>query len=341
MPIGAITIVSVALLVKITQKAETKTVKQRLAQIDFIGASFLLPAVICFLLALQWGGNTYAWNSSKIIGLFIGAGLLSIIFIAIQLKQQDLATLPPRIVRKRSVWAAGGFGFMFGGGFFIMAYFIPLYFQAIRGSTAVHSGLQLLPLMISVVLSSIVAGGAITKIGYYTPFLIGGAVLMTIGAGLVTTWKINSSTGIWFGFQVIMGLGAGGSFQIPLIAIQTVLDLKDVPSGIALVSFTQNLGGAVFIAVAQALFSNNLENGLRSRIADPVAVSSIISSGATGFRKAIDAALLPSILEAYIVALASAFKVSVVAIALAVVFACCVEFRSVKSKEGVDMTIAA
>lgn len=313
---------------------------ERLKLIDVLGAACLLPAVICLLLALQWGGNNYAWSSAKIIGLFVGSGLLLLLFAAVQIKQQDRGTIPPRVLRKRSIWAACGFAVFFAGSFFTMAYYIPLYFQAIKGSSAVKSGLQLLPLMISVVLSSILWGGVITKIGYYTPILIGGAIFLTIGAGLITSWKVNSPIGIWFSFQVIMGLGAGGSFQIPLIAVQTVLDLEDVPVGTAIISFAQSLGGAVFIAISQSIFSNSLEKGLRSRITDPQVTQTIISSGATGFKNIVDPSYLPAIYDAYIHSLTSSYKVALVAAALSVLFAACVEFKSVKGKKGAELAMA-
>ena len=115
LPIGAITIVSVAFLVKIDQKYPAGSVRERLAGIDFIGAAFLLPAVICLLLALQFGGTKYAWGSSKIIGLFVGFGVLAIIFAFIQWKRGDRATMPPRVLAHRTVWAACIFAMFFAG----------------------------------------------------------------------------------------------------------------------------------------------------------------------------------------------------------------------------------
>lgn len=222
----------------------------------------------------------------------------------------------------------------------MMAYYIPIYFQSIKGSSAVHSGIQLLPLMISVVISSIFWGIVIGKIGYYTPILIGGAMFLTVGAGLITTWKVDSKTGIWFGYQVIMGLGAGSSFQIPLIAVQCVLDLKDIPSGAALVSFSQSIGGAILIAVAQSLFSNNLLKGLDSRIADKATIQQIIAAGATGFRHTIDPSYLPAVYASYQSGLVAAYKVSLTSAALALLASFFVEFRSLKNNPNSGMAVA-
>lgn len=96
----------------------------RIRQLDLIGTFIFIPAVICLLLALQWGGTKYPWNNSKIIGLFVGFGLMIAIFIGIQLWQGDRGTLPPRLFKNRNVLPAMLFAAFFGAGFFPMIYYI-------------------------------------------------------------------------------------------------------------------------------------------------------------------------------------------------------------------------
>jgi predicted MFS family arabinose efflux permease len=127
------------------------TLPQRILKLDLIGASILVPAVICLLLALQWGGSTYPWKSSKIIGLFVGFGLLAAIFIFSQIKLGDKGTLPPRLFKNRNVVCALAFALFFGSGFFAIIFYIAIYFQSVKGSSATHAGIQLLPLLISTV----------------------------------------------------------------------------------------------------------------------------------------------------------------------------------------------
>lgn len=85
------------------------TIKQRILEIDLLGALFLICAIVCLLLALQWGGTTYPWKNSKIWGLFLAFGLLIIVFIALQIRRGDRATIPPRILKQRTVWSACAF----------------------------------------------------------------------------------------------------------------------------------------------------------------------------------------------------------------------------------------
>lgn len=79
------------------------SIKQKILEIDLIGAFFLIAAIVCLLLALQWGGTTYPWTDSKVWGCFLGFGLLIAVFIAQQFRRGDRGTIPPRIMGKRTV----------------------------------------------------------------------------------------------------------------------------------------------------------------------------------------------------------------------------------------------
>jgi len=75
------------------------------------------------MLALQWGGTEYAWNSSRIIGLFVGFGIMILIFIFIQWKRGDKATLPLSILKQRTVASAAAYMVFAGAAIFIMIYY--------------------------------------------------------------------------------------------------------------------------------------------------------------------------------------------------------------------------
>ena len=196
------------------QLRNNKTFKERLQQLDFYGAIFLIPAVVCLLLALQWGGTKYPWNNGRIIGLFCAFGVITIIFIMIQIRQGDKATIPMRLFFQRSVFCATIFSFFVGSSFLIVVYYIPLYFQGVKGVSATHSGIQTLPLLISVVIFSISGGIMVTVLGYYTPFMICGMSLFTIGIGLLSTLSPTTPFGKWFGYQVLSGAGVGMCLQV-------------------------------------------------------------------------------------------------------------------------------
>ena len=142
LPIGAVTFAIFALLfTSPKRKAEAKVPwKERLEQFDYIGTSIFLPAIVCLLLTLQWGGSTYHWSNARIVALFVLFGLLIAAFTAVQFWKGDNATIPIHIITQRSVAGACWFAFCLGGAFFTMIYFVPIWFQAIKGVSATKSG---------------------------------------------------------------------------------------------------------------------------------------------------------------------------------------------------------
>ncbi|CEJ56389.1 hypothetical protein PMG11_02597 [Penicillium brasilianum] len=339
LPIGGISILVILFFLRlpVTNEWAGKPILERIRQLDLIGASLLIPAIVCLLLALQWGGNKYAWSNSRIIGLFVGFGLLAIIFAISQLWLGEKATLPPTILKQRTVLASCLFALFFGGAFFLLVYYVPIFFQSVEGSSAMKSGIQLLPMMLATVVSSVVIGGLITAAGYYTPFLIVSAAIAAIGTGLITLYDIDISAGKWIGYQIVVGAGVGAGFQVPMTAVQTVLKPEDIPIGTAAVMFFQTLGGALFIAVAQSVFQNGLITGI-VKYAPGVAPSAIIGAGATEMRHVLSELgqldQLDGVIKAYMSGLRDAYRVSLALAVVAFVASLFLEWKSVKKAGG-------
>lgn len=111
-------------------------------QMDPLGTVTLITAVVCLLLALTWGGSKYTWSNWRIIVLLVLFGILALIFIAIQFWKGENATVPQRIIKQRSVAGASWFAVCSGGAFFLLVYYIPIWFQAIKGVSAMKSGVM-------------------------------------------------------------------------------------------------------------------------------------------------------------------------------------------------------
>jgi hypothetical protein len=131
LPIGAVTFLFILFFFK-TPKAfiskNTRTWKQQIAEFDLLGSLFFLPAIISLLLALQWGGTTYAWDSPRIIALFVVFGVLIIVFIGLQWWGQDRATVPPRLIKNRNVWGTAWYSLAIGAAYFVMIYYVRCIF---------------------------------------------------------------------------------------------------------------------------------------------------------------------------------------------------------------------
>jgi len=341
LPIGAITMVVIAVFFPDPHRQITNndTPWERIKRFDPLGTIVFMPAVICLLLALKWGGTEYAWSSWRIILLLVLFVVLIIIFLFIQHKQQDLGTVPPRVFFQRSVWASGFYSFCVGAAFLGSVYYLPIWFQSVKGASAVDSGIMNLPMLISTVLFSIVAGVSVTVWGYYTPFMLVSVVFVSVGYGLLTTLQPDTGKAAWIGYQILAGIGIGLGMQQPLMAVQTVLSIDDVPTGTAIIVFMQTLGGALFVSVAQNVFTNKLVEYIAAYVPEIPNPLFVLAVGATDVQHAIDPKLLPGVTQAYNDALTQTFIVFTALSAASIIGAAFTEWKSVKGKK-VDVAMA-
>jgi MFS family permease len=137
----------------------------------------------------------------------------------------------------------------------IFVYYLPIWFQAIKGVNAVQSGLMILPKIIAVFIGSMLSGFVTKYIAYYVPSMIMAAVLMSIGAGLMTVFLPDTSQAMWIGYQAIYSFGFGSAMQASSLAAQAALPKEDTSIGMSLVFFTQQLSGAIFVAIGQNVFA--------------------------------------------------------------------------------------
>jgi hydrogenase/urease accessory protein HupE len=127
------------------------------------------------------------------------------------------------------------FIFFLAGGFFLLLYYIPIYFQVVSGVTASQSGVRNLPLILGTTIATILSGVLITAFGHFVPFLIAGSIGSTIGSGLLYTLSTHSSSSQWIGYQALAGLGIGLALQIPVITGQAVVAPNDLSSVTAMI----------------------------------------------------------------------------------------------------------
>jgi MFS family permease len=184
--------------------------------------------------------------------------------------------------------------------------------------------------MLAVVLGSMTGGLFNTRIGYYTPIAILGSCVMSVGAGLLTTFQVDTGAGKWIGYQIIYGIGFGWCFQVPNLAAQTVLAKKLVPVGLALMLFGSVLGAAVFVSVGENVLSNQLVQRLSN--IPGFDTSQVTSSGATSLIDSLSPSDRETGLADYNEALRRVFIVGLIPSCLSVLGTFALEWRSVKKK---------
>jgi len=162
--------------------------------------------------------------------------------------------------------------------------------------------------------------------------MIANGVIMSIGAGLITTFTSKTIHARWIGYQVIFGYGLGLGMQQASLAVQAVLPRKDAPTGVALVMFMQQLGGAVFVSIGQNVFANELVKGLQH--VSGIEPAMVVKIGATELRNVVDTASIGAVLSAYNFALTKVFTVSLAMACMSIVGALCMEWKNIKPKLG-------
>ncbi|KXT14291.1 hypothetical protein AC579_8421 [Pseudocercospora musae] len=334
LPFGGLVAFAVFFLLKVPGGGAMKRGwKHKVKELNIEGLVALLPGVISLCLALQWGGFTYSWSNWRIILCLTLGVVLLIAFIFIQAWRPKTAIVPPHIFCQRSIFTGFWVSGLLGAHQTIIIYFLPIWFQAIKGNSAVESGIHLLPFVIAIVVSSILTGVGTTKTGYYTPFLIIGTVIAAIGAGLFLLLNPNTTTGEWIGYQIVYGFGLGGCFQAPNVAAQTVLSKDEAPVGTALILFATTLFGAIFVSVGQNVLDQQLATKLAGLAGIDITPEQIETAGITGLFQMVPAGLHNAVLYAYNSALRRTFLVGVIVACLTIVGALGMEWRSVKKEQ--------
>lgn len=308
------------------------TWREILVRLDLFGNLLLLPGIICLILALQWGGAQYAWSDSRVIACLVIFAAFVLIFAAWEYLTPKTAMLTKELICNRSMLSSIWFIFSVTSVLFIYIFYIPIWFQAIKNLSAIQSGIRTIPLMLAFVIGTISAGQLVSRTGYYAPFMILSCVFMPIGAGLVYTFDLNTSESKWIGYPIFIGFGAGLGLQQPQIAAQTVLKRHLVPTGLSMIFFLQQLGGAIFVSVGQNVLNKSLIPGI-VRAVPGFTPAMVVNTGATKLRKAIPPQYLLAALEAYNQALRQVFLVGLIMAALGIVGAGFIEWKSVKSKK--------
>ncbi len=147
--------------------------------------------------------------------------------------------------------------------------FLPLYLQVVKGRSATASGLQLLPLMAGVLVTSIVSGNLISKTGRYRPFPIIGTALMAVSLFLLATIGVDTSVWVVAGYMLILGLGLGMVMQVLVLAAQNAVPYRLLGVATSGSTLFRQVGGSIGVSLFGAIFSNRLADELSSRL--PVA----------------------------------------------------------------------
>lgn len=252
LPIGAVALVMITAVLHLPKKRSS-------GKIDYLGAALLTVGITSIVLVTTWGGSEYAWGSAVIMEL-IAIGVAALVgFVFSQTKAAE-PILPLHIFRSRNFTLMSLIGFITGFVMFGAVLFLPLYQQAVQGASATNSGLLLLPMLLSMMVVSLVAGRVTTNTGKYKVFPIVGSVLMVAGLFLLAQMDTGTSRFTSGLYMAVLGAGMGCLMQITMLVAQNSVEMKDMGVASSSTTLFRTLGSSFGVAIMGALFNNKVQD---------------------------------------------------------------------------------
>jgi len=229
--------------------------------IDYLGIVFVSLGASGLTLALSWGGTQYPWTSTTILGLFAGSIVALAVFVVVETRATD-PILPMRLFRSSVFSISVVLAFIVGFAMLGALTFLPTYLQYVKGVSATTSGLQTLPLVVGLLVTSIFSGVVVGRTGRYKAFPVAGSFIMAIGLFLLS--RLNAATPFWsmaLG-MLVLGIGIGLCMQVLTIIVQNIVDYRDLGVATSGVTFFRTLGSSFGAAVFGTIYANVLSHRL-------------------------------------------------------------------------------
>lgn len=233
------------------------SLKEKLAQIDYLGTFFLCSGLVLVLLAMTFGSTQEPWNSALVISFFVVGGALLVCFCIWNFLFSKHPLIPWFIVKVWRVDLVCFASFSMFGAFMCGVLYLSTFFQVVLNADPLHSGIDLLSFIIPVVICSVVGGIFISKTGITKPICVLAGVVGVTGFGILTLLDQYSDSAKRIGFLILPGIGVGLSMQSMVLNMQTAAPKFNggVLLATAFLSFFRTLGGAIGSTLGQTVQS--------------------------------------------------------------------------------------
>jgi hypothetical protein len=266
------------------QHNRSQSVLQKLLRIDYIGNLILIGSTVAILYALTYGGTKYSWSSAQVLSpLIIGlAGL--VLFMWYETKAAE-PVVPPALFKTRTSGIIFAATFLNSALLYWILFFLPVYFQAVLGTSAARAGVLLLPAVLFGIPGAIVAVLLLTKFGKYKPLHLFGFAVSVVGLGLFSLLDQHSTMAQYVIFQAIAAIGSGFVLNTMLPAVQAQVDERYQAATTAAWSFMKSFGSIWGVAIPAAVFNNRFSQISATTITDP-SVRALFGGGNRAYENA-------------------------------------------------------
>ncbi|KAH7018029.1 major facilitator superfamily-domain-containing protein [Microdochium trichocladiopsis] len=264
LPFDALSLAMLSFVLKLdTRKI---AVLEALKALDWVGSFIIVGGTICFLYGLETGasgqhqadGSGGGWSSPTVISLMVVGIALLCFFCFYEARVAKNPLMPPAIFA--SFTNVAMYVMLCAHSFVIIAYsyFLPLYFQTVLKFSPLISGISIFPMIFPMTAMTYLSGQFVNRTGNYQIPIWFAVLMMTLGSGLLINLGTEVSWAKIVCFQIILGLGTGPLFQVPMIALQSQLQPKLIPPAMSALGFLKNLGTSCSIIVGTVLIQSRL-----------------------------------------------------------------------------------
>ncbi|KAF3404629.1 putative efflux pump gsfJ [Talaromyces pinophilus] len=255
---------------------------------DWVGITLNAGIYLTWVMALTFGGATYAWNSGQEIALWV---VFAVLLLGFALQQYFLVftsvkqrIFPGHFLKRRTLVLCFIATNCAATSFFVIVYYLPIYFEFVNGDGGLKSAVRLLPVVCTFVFWCIASGTAMPYVGYYFPWYVVSGILIAVGGGLMYSVDINTSTSAIYGYSVLIGCGGGAIMQAAYsIGPAKVIPVwEDIPAAIGFINVAQ-IGGIMHsLAISGAIFQNYAFRYVSEALADLHLTAGEIQSAIAG-----------------------------------------------------------
>lgn len=261
LPIGIVSLVLI-------YTAYHEHLNKKKQQIDWVGISFFIIAILCLMFAIEFGGsNTYEWLSMPIIGLFAIFVVFLIAFIWVELKVNN-PMIELSLFKNKVFTASQMISLLYGAIMVAGATFIPLFIQGVYGESASAAGQTLTPMMLGVVVSSMLGGMFINKTSYRTIMIVSTLILIS-SMLLLSSMTLDTARWTVTVYMVFVGLGIGMNFSVLNVSTLHGVGNEHKGAAVSLIAFSRTIGSAIGVTVLGAFQKTSFTNNIEEVFSDP------------------------------------------------------------------------
>ncbi|KAJ7018482.1 Mfs1.2 [Mycena alexandri] len=283
LPIAGVAVVFVVLFLRLP--APPGTFREKIGRLDLIGNFIIIASTSSCTLALTWGGATAPWTSIQVLAP-LWAGLLGLAFFLLYEATVSTHPLVPFVLMCNRTSLSGYVqAFVVGLVTLCVVYFLPVYFQACKDASAIHSAVLGLGVA-ALAPAAIFAGVLVSKTQRYRPQMWAGWCIILTGLGLLSTVRRDTPTWHTVVFGVVTGVGLGFEYSTTMFPVQAPLPVSQNARALAFLTFVGSFAGVWGLTIGGAILNNQLARRLPP---------SFLSSAPAGTGSALAYALVPQI----------------------------------------------